>query len=803
MLRGLDFEVQYEQLSLNGRALIAHAKHIANGLASLLSAVRTPGEFHASGTADVHWPALQVEGVGLVALPTLPVQAEQLIAVAQQAPFGRGEETLVDIRVRRTWQIGADRVGIAGRRWASDLAGIVARVASDLGVTATVLPELYKLLVYDEGCFFLSHRDTEKSPGMFATLLVALPSTHSGGELIVRHNGREVRLALQANDPAEAAYAAFYADCTHEVLPVTSGCRLVLVYNLIRKGRGRLPELPDYRATVADVAALLQFWSDQKRSDDNATPDKLVYPLAHAYTPAEISFATLKGADAGAAAVLTAAARQAGCDAHVALLTIEETGSAEQTGFSHSHRWRRGRYDESDEDNEDDDNGDDYEDDFEVGEVCDRSLTLTHWQRPDGQPAAWGEAPFKDEEICPAEALQDLEFDDQFFHEATGNEGASFERTYQRAALVLWPQHRRLAVLCQAGVAATLPHLADLVRRWAASGEGKASELWQQAHELVGHLLRCWPRPQVYSMHAAQATDASVMLRLLAKLGDVELTDRFLSEISAAGGHAKLDTPALLKAAQLLVATRQGELLERIVVANALTGLGTCADLLLRAARLRSLVSPLQAAARSLVASLPGDPKRKPVGDYAWHIPAIKPDDMVDLILALWRIDTSLSERLVAHLLAWPKTFGLDAVILPALRRLVEQPELRTTASGQSLLAAGLDHLHARTSQSLEPPRDWSRTSTVECHCSRCTALARFLASPLEQAWSYKANQADRSHLASSIQMASCDVDVSTDQRGRPFSLVCTKNQASYERRVAQRKSDGDDLALLRQVGGE
>lgn len=32
----------------------------------------------------------------------------------------------------------------------------------------------------------------------------------------------------------EVAFAAFYADCWHEVRPITAGCRLALVYNLVR-----------------------------------------------------------------------------------------------------------------------------------------------------------------------------------------------------------------------------------------------------------------------------------------------------------------------------------------------------------------------------------------------------------------------------------------------------------------------------------------------------------------------------------------------------------------------------------------
>ena len=73
----------------------------------------------------------------------------------------------------------------------------MARVAEGLGVAEPITAELYKLLVYDQGSFFVSHRDTEKAPGMFATLVLVLPSMATGGELVMRHKGREVRLDLR------------------------------------------------------------------------------------------------------------------------------------------------------------------------------------------------------------------------------------------------------------------------------------------------------------------------------------------------------------------------------------------------------------------------------------------------------------------------------------------------------------------------------------------------------------------------------------------------------------------------------
>src|SRR6202011_1961301 len=181
-------------------------------------------------------------------------------------PYGRGADTLVDTAVRRTWQIGADRVWIGGKHWARALEAILARVTEGLGLNEPIAAELYKLLIYDQGSFFVSHRDTEKAPGMFATLVVVLPSVSTGGELVVRHKGREVRLALQCDEPSEAAFAAFYADCVHEVLPVTEGCRLTLVYNLMGRGRGPLPEPPSYVGEQSQVATLLQAWGEVKKS---------------------------------------------------------------------------------------------------------------------------------------------------------------------------------------------------------------------------------------------------------------------------------------------------------------------------------------------------------------------------------------------------------------------------------------------------------------------------------------------------------------------------------------------------------
>jgi hypothetical protein len=750
-------------------------------LAPLLSTVRRPGDFFAAGATALLAPLLEVEGVGPVALPLLPVQAEQLIAVAEAAPYGRGEETIVDPAVRRCWQIGPDRVRIGGRHWTTTLDRIVAEVAEGLGVGDPVTAEFYKLLIYGPGSFFVGHRDTEKVRGMFATLVVVLPSIHTGGDLVVRHKGREVRLDLRCEEPAEVAFAAFYADCVHEVLPVTDGHRLTLVYNLVRHGRGSPPEPPSYEREQARIAAVLRPWAEGKIDPDGAL-EKLVYPLEHAYTPAELGFSALKGADAAVAGVLAAAAVQAGCDLHLALLTVEESGAAE---YADSYGSRRRRW------------GEDYGDEFEAGEVYDRSVILSGWQHAGGEATALGPIPVEEGELSPPDACDGLTPDEEHFREATGNEGASFERTYRRAALVLWPRDRLFAVLSQAGLSVTLPYLEDLTRCWAEGGGDTQSLLWREAHDLAGHMIAQWPQQGWHPQR--DPSDAARMLALLTRLDDTAAIASVLTEITAAGCYEKGDNDAMLDALGRLPPPRRAQLIERIIASTAGTLFAACADLLARAASAWQDLSParLATAAARLVEVLPGDPARAAPRPSWQSSPRIEPGFIVDLITGLCAIDAMLAERAMDHLFAWPKTYDLDAVLVPAARTLLGAVAPKCAAAIERLRAACLMHLRTRVAEPLAPPTDWSRASVLPCRCPRCAELARFLADPERRTWVFKAAEADRRHVEETIKRAGCDVDTATDRRGRPYSLVCTKNQASYERRARQRRQDLEDLARL------
>lgn len=85
----------------------------------------------------------------MLSFPVLELQVAALIQQAVRAPYGRGEETLLDLSARKVWQLPANHVRTGGKSWAASFDTIMAKVAAGLGCErAVVSAELYKLLIY-------------------------------------------------------------------------------------------------------------------------------------------------------------------------------------------------------------------------------------------------------------------------------------------------------------------------------------------------------------------------------------------------------------------------------------------------------------------------------------------------------------------------------------------------------------------------------------------------------------------------------------------------------------------------------
>ena len=272
-------------------------------LEKLLEALGESSQFVTSGSLSPVLPGLDVKAVGSIGSPASPADAKRLIAKAAHAPYGRGEETIVDTKVRRVWQIDPSQVVCRNPEWNAHITAIVEAVKQEFSINEMVSPILYKLLIYDKGSFFAPHRDSEKTPGMFATLVVCLPSRHEGGALIVKHGGQTKTIDFGGADSEfKTQYASFYADCQHEIRPVTSGFRICLVYNLAIAGKQQQPEAPRLDTAVEQAAGLLR----DLFGDASTNRSKIAVPFRHQYSEAGLEPEQLKGADRTRADVLVA-----------------------------------------------------------------------------------------------------------------------------------------------------------------------------------------------------------------------------------------------------------------------------------------------------------------------------------------------------------------------------------------------------------------------------------------------------------------------------------------------------------------
>ncbi|KAK4187865.1 hypothetical protein QBC35DRAFT_463480 [Podospora australis] len=284
-----------------------------------LNAIEASGTFASFQEYDdlTASPKLHVKGVGDISIPLLEPQARQLISKCRQAPFGRGSGTIVDTSVRNTWELDPTEFSFKNpKSYDAFLNSVLEDVASELGIESPIRAEIYKMLIYEKGAMFKAHQDTEKIPGMFGTLVISLPSAHEGGDVIVQHGGKTKTFKISGTSLSSICW---YSDVSHEVLPVTSGYRWVLTYNLTL-------DPDEERAPAVDMQDpdIEQLDSALDRLLTSQHFDCFYHMLDHDYTEANLSLQSLKTADYARVQALTLLSKERKFD--VFLSVIERWG---------------------------------------------------------------------------------------------------------------------------------------------------------------------------------------------------------------------------------------------------------------------------------------------------------------------------------------------------------------------------------------------------------------------------------------------------------------------------------------------
>ena len=102
-------------------------------LEECLANIETRGSFSVFGILESPPnPGLCLKNGGQIGLPLSDRDARAIITASHKAPFGKGRQTIVDTKIRNTWEISHDAFQITHPAWDSFLRSIVVKVSGDL-----------------------------------------------------------------------------------------------------------------------------------------------------------------------------------------------------------------------------------------------------------------------------------------------------------------------------------------------------------------------------------------------------------------------------------------------------------------------------------------------------------------------------------------------------------------------------------------------------------------------------------------------------------------------------------------------
>ena len=753
------------------------------------SSVTGAGNFHSTGHVPFFFPGLKVDGLGEIAFPLPTAQARELAAVAEVAPYGQGDKTVRDEKVRKCWQLDASRFSIKSPQWKKFLKQTVDRIREDLGIKGKVSAVPYKLLIYGEGGHFKAHRDTEKLDAMFGSLIIALPSAHEGGRLLIRHDGREIEVDFSREDLRhEFQYAAFFADCEHEVEPVRSGFRCCLAYNLrLDDGDADALNLPLDTQARKLVAPLISL-------KDDCGSELTAVLLEHSYTEAGFSLKKLKGDDQVRAYALFAAAREAGFVAHLGLVTQYQMGELEDSGYRRRRPW--------DDEDEDIKGG-------VMGEIYDESLTIDLWRNENDRSAPLGSYYIEEDRLLSRVKFGTGDPDEKESEGYTGNAGCTMEYWYRRAAIVLWPTEAGEEILCEYNFQGACQSLVRL----AARKGNKATPAFQRlAKAVIARLPGKLPAPG-NTGYCGQAAEEPFALTLesLAKTKALDLLDGLLTTVPGYGWalcgaalwkklHKSLGIAPFTSLYHRLIKGDPEEL--RRIIFPVLDALSAHKDGGMLARDMAAKLAKLKPG--SLEITRWRNAASDPLGDPA----------EVRIMLAASRFFEKPKDSAAALGFVLGKR-SLDTVRQVLAPVLLAKPALaRGEGIGSEVLDFSKDLLKKETERPLPPFPDWKRPcpdlsadrspqmggyhrSQQAKQTVALRELADFMADPAAKSHDFRYPQDIRDALTNFISQHNLDLDHTTIRKGTPHTLSCTKNDKSHRRLLFRRAEDKELLEKL------
>lgn len=735
-------------------------------------------------------PGLDVDGLGRVQVPLKRGIAKQLIASGRVAPYGKGTRTLVNKNIRNTVELDPKQFRL-GDKWNAAIASVTRTIAEQLGLPVDRLEAtLYKLLVYEKGGFFVPHRDSEKQDRMVASLIVVLPNSYDGGNLIVRHGSKKQRLKFdEAAAGKSACYAAFYADCEHEVERVTHGVRIALAYNLALK-----PEHRKSSATTSPAAHVDVLTESIKSWVARRPGEPLIFALEHHYTQRGLSLDLFKGGDRKLADLVVAAADKADCLVHLAQVERHLQQWADDGSFGRGDLHRYDRTPRSA---------------IQIGETYEDELFGTQWTNLQGKQQPLSGIALAASAIVSSTPLDDWKPTSEDFEGYTGNAGNTLDRWYHRSVVVVWHREHHFNVVASSGVFISVPLFCSMAAKLAKSPKKRIEADRSDCLRFARAIIARWgdrnfgyrtfqsndeSPHEAFAQHLLLLHDRDVVAMFLAKMADHDQSLRLKSFVVAVcrefGWNAfALELKRLLSAPPIVRGQRGIPFRDIEWLAAYCCDTSAAPDKSPLADELRAV------AVKRFCEPLPSDSPRDR------REPSTSEKSLPLLLKALLAggQDEELA-RVVRFVQETPHEFPVDRCQVPALKELIAWSKKRLGQVPPQLaawLAAVRGDLKVATARPPTPPKDWARLADVDCRCQPCVQLNAFLADPANEVGRIAGREDVRDHLVFMIRRHQCDVTHVLERKGSPYSLVLTKTSGSFDRAVKRFEADRSLLSKL------
>ena len=569
-------------------------------------------------------------------------------------------------------------------------------------------------------------------------------------------------------------YAAFYADCQHEIKPVSKGYRLCLIYNLVYRGTGECPAPANNQRIVSTIVSSMREWTG-----DSNPPPMMTYLLEHQYCEASLTFQLLKNTDRAVARVLSQAKNEVEFDLYLANVNLVENWSA---SCSYS------RYGPQD---------------YTAEDFIDESVTAKNLKSYDGFNVS--SIDLDKDYFVPEDFFDDLDPDKEEFEEATGNEGATLDKQYNWAALLVWPSKNRTVNIGIANVVRLLKK--DLLGP--TLSQEKKAKLDAVAKDIISASSTAFPTEECVSF-----------LQSLQCLDNVELISEFLGVIaSSTSVHDRLISNPSFGDEILTIGTKYGwntlNSLLQVIFGKLSSSHGRIEKYCQFLHRISHQPSPpqrliCQNLARAIVRvlSTEEDTASTSIPTFSYYTGMFSSNTFRGkecvILLCKCLIALECNEQLSTLVQAFctkPNRYPILDVLAPVCESLLNEGGSENKPL-QDLLSYCVSSLEASSARVPSCPADWSERVTFSCSCGDCVALLRFLRNPTETQQRFKMGKGRRQHLHQQLDGNRCSVTHVTEHVGNPHTLVVTKTRSAYKKDVEKFKKEKATLSRLQVLAG-